>query len=374
MAILNVLEWNGPPSVLAWRHPSDSILLGSQLIVKEHQQAVLMKEGRMLGPFLPGRHTLDTKNIPVLKAFIATVTGGHTPFPAQVWFVNRTIDLGVKWGTATAIQIKDPTYNVMIPVLGYGVLGITVHEARKFLQKIVGALESYDRKAVEDHFRGILLTSIKSHIARSMVQRRLSILDIAAHMDVLSEDLERLFADEFGEYGLKVIDFRIESITTREDDPAVVRLRDALARKAEFQILGTDFAQSESFEVMKRAADNEGGGVGPFVGAGMGLGVGAVVGAQAAGLGAVVQPTARACPSCSTPVSPGARFCPGCGTPAGGASAPRTACRHCSSQVPAGASFCPSCGTPASSVCKKCGAEAKGSAAFCANCGTKFES
>ena len=79
MSITNVIQWNGPPSMVAWRHGNATIMHGSQLIVQEHQHAVLMKEGRMIGPFLPGRHTLDTKNLPVLKTLIgATIAVFHT--------------------------------------------------------------------------------------------------------------------------------------------------------------------------------------------------------------------------------------------------------------------------------------------------------
>lgn len=371
MSLINVIQWNGPPSVLAWRFGNGSIMYGSQLIVKEHQQAVLMKEGRMLGPFLPGRHTLDTKNLPVLKKLIGMAIDAETPFPAEVWFVNRSIDLNVRWGTATPIQVKDPTYKIMIPVLGYGMLGVSIADTKKFLLKLVGALPNYDRETVEQHFRAILISSIKTHIAKSLMERQLSILDIAAHIRDLSLDLEELFKEEFAEFGLDVVSFRIESITTREQDPAVVRLREALARKAEMQILGTDFAQSESFEVMKRAASNEGGTVAPLVGAGLGLGIGAGIGAQGAQLSSVVQPTSTACPGCSTQMPQGSRFCPGCGRPSqpAGAGAACTACRQ---PLAPGARFCAGCGTPTTAKCPGCGAESPGGAKFCPGCGSKL--
>ncbi len=372
MAIINVIQWNGPPSVLAWRNGNASIMSGSQLIVKEHQQAVLMKEGRMIGPFLPGRHTLTTKNYPILKQLIGTAIDAETPFPAEVWFVNRSIDLNVKWGTSTPIQVRDPTYGIMLPVLGYGMVGVSVADTKKFLLKLVGSMDSYDRDTVEHHFRAILITSIKSHIARSLQQRSLSILDIAAHLSELSDDLEGMFREEFAEFGLAIVAFRIESITTREDNPAVERLRDALAKKAEYQILGTNFAQSESFDVMKRAASNEGGAVGPFVGAGLGLGLGAAVGSQGAQLASVVQPAASACASCTSVVPQGARFCPSCGVAPNSNNV--TCCQACRLPLPHGAQFCSQCGKPSSLKCARCGVTMSHGSRFCSSCGTKADS
>lgn len=370
MSIINVIQWNGPPSVMAWRYPNGEIMAGSQLVVREHQQAVMMKEGRMLGPFPPGRHTLSTKNLPVLKTLIGMATGGDSPFTAEVWYVNKTVDLNVRWGTSTPIQVKDPEYGIMIPVGGYGMLGVTVADAKKFLLKIAGALPTYDRDTVESHFRAILLSSIKTHIAKALLERKLSILDIAAHIRELSDDLQGLFKSEFAGYGLGVEAFRIESITTREDDPAVVRLREALARRAEMKILGTDFAQTESFEVMKRAASNEGGAVGPFVGAGLGLGMGASVGGQigslAGHLNAQPTPSVAKCAHCGGMNVSGARFCTSCGKDPSGVASARCGC---GATVPVGSKFCAECGAPAAVTCPKCGTVADADDKFCAGCG-----
>lgn len=358
--------------MMAWRYPNGEIMWGSQLLVKEHQQAVLVKEGRMLGPFPPGRHTLSTKNIPVLKSLIGTVTGGDSPFTAEVWYVNKSVDLNVRWGTSTPIQVKDPEYGIMIPVLGYGMLGVTVADCKKFLLKIAGALPVYDRETVEMHFKAILLSSAKTHIAQALVQRKLSILDIAAHIRELSIDLQGMFKDEFAAYGLGVEAFRIESITTREDDAAVTRLREALARRAEMKILGTDFAQTESFEVMKRAAANEGGAVGPFVGAGLGLGMGSVIGAQVGPIAGHVNPHAAPgsgpCRHCGVVSVAGARFCPSCGKEPSGAVSTKCAC---GANVPGGARFCPGCGTAAATKCAKCGFLVSASDRFCGGCGNE---
>lgn len=47
-----------------------------------------------------------------------------------------------------------------------------------------------------------------------------------------------------------------------------------------------------------------------------------------------------ACSGCGAGVEPGARFCPSCGTPVG---RPR-ACANCGSDLPAGSRFCAACG------------------------------
>jgi len=373
MALLNVIKCEAPPSVLAWRHPQNAILYGSQLIVSETQYAYMMKEGRMIGPFGPGTHFLETKNYPILKNLIGLVTGGASPFSAEVWFVNQTIDLGLRWETATPIQVMDPVHDIMIPITSYGSFGIMVVEPKRFLMKLVGALPEFTREKIEIYFRGKLITSIKSHIAKALLEKKISILEIAAHLKDLSLLLENDLKKEFAEFGLRIKLFQIESITTDANDQAVKVLSEALAQKASMKILGTDYTQFQSFDVMKRAASNEGGAVGPLLGAGLGLGMGATIGAQA---GSVSSPfnTQRGvpCSKCGTVNSAQAKFCLDCGTNFHAVKSVGS-CPGCSQPLASGARFCPNCGATTIMRCKKCGTDTSvldpSGTKFCGACG-----
>jgi membrane protease subunit (stomatin/prohibitin family) len=72
MRIIDVIEWTDDTGAeVVHRIPqygSGDFRLGSQLIVREGQQAVFMRDGRALDVFGPGRYTLETANIPLLAA------------------------------------------------------------------------------------------------------------------------------------------------------------------------------------------------------------------------------------------------------------------------------------------------------------------
>ena len=140
MAIVDVIKWNGAPDTLAWKYPSEELGTWTQMIVAESQEAFLFKGGQPIGPFLAGRHTLDTANYPILGQILKIATGGRSPFTAEVWYVNKGISLDIKWGTPTAIQALDPQYRIMLPVRAYGQLGLQVVDSGKFLVKLVGTL------------------------------------------------------------------------------------------------------------------------------------------------------------------------------------------------------------------------------------------
>lgn len=278
MAIIDVVKWDPTENdEYAWKFPSQELSTWTQLIVNESQEAVLVRGGQMEGPFGPGRHTLSTENLPVLSKLL-NLPFGRSPFTAEVWFTNRTSPLDVKWGTSDPIQVQDPKYNVMLPVRAFGQYGVNVEHTRKFLTKLVGTTSSFSREHLVSHFRGLILTRAKDCIARTIVRERISVLEIAAHLNVISSSLEREMAEGLEDFGLRVVNFFVNSITTPEDDPAVIRLKAALAKRAEMDILGFTYQQERSFDTMERAAGNEGGNIAPLMGAGIGLGMGAAMG------------------------------------------------------------------------------------------------
>ena len=148
MAIIDVVKWEAGDDVYTWRYPSQELGTWTQLIIAESQEAVLVKEGRMLGLFRAGRHTLDVNNFPFIRDFVEIPTGGRTLFTAEVWFVNKAIPLDVKWGTGDPIQLHDPVYGIMFPVRAFGQYGVQGEDSKKFLQKLVGTIPCRGRRCL----------------------------------------------------------------------------------------------------------------------------------------------------------------------------------------------------------------------------------
>lgn len=327
MAMIGVLKWDAMPNVFAYHHPNCEITSKTQLIVKESQEAIFQKEGLFYGPLLPGRHVLDTKNIPFLTKFVTSFTsGGRTPYTAEVWFVSKAVMLNVKWGTSDALLIEDPKYHIALPVRAFGQYGIAITDSCKFLARLVGRVPAFTEKVLASYFKGVIVTRAKDAIAAEMTKNNCSLLQIGARLDDLSKMLEQRISEALADYGVELRMFMVNSISTDESDPSVVQLRKALAKKAEMDIIGYTYAQERSFDTMQTAAGNEGS-AGAMMGVGMGLGMGVGVGqpmggamAQMAGginVGqqAPVNPAgAKFCSNCGGALVAGARFCPNCGT------------------------------------------------------------
>lgn len=382
MAIVEVVKYDGPADVYAWKYPEQELGTWTQLIVHETQEAVLFKGGKALDLFGAGRHTLSTQNIPGLQTIVNLPFGGRSPFTAEVWYVNKINSLDVKWGTATPLQLQDPKYQIIVSVRSFGQFGLQIEDTRKFLLKLIGTIPVFDKDAMTRHFRGLLMMNIKELISSYLIFKKISILEINAYISEISKHIEERIGPVFLEYGIRILNFFIDSINIPDDDPATTRLKEALAKKAEMDILGYTYQQERTFDTLEGAARNEGsasaGVMGAGIGLGMGFGIGGVVGNQMSGLAGqlnmapAVPAYNKPCPKCQTLNRQESQFCASCGhhflAAAAAPSVTEVECNACGKSFPVGAKFCLHCGDP-NNACAKCGADNAADAASCVKCG-----
>lgn len=216
-----------------WKHPIEDFNLGSQLVVHESQEAIFFLNGEALDTFGPGRHTLETENLPVLKKIYSLPTGSQTPFHAEVYFVNKTVQLGMKWGTDSRVRFIDPVTGIPLDIGASGEMNMQVSDSRKLLFKLVGttggltgkeilsaSAENADKaqKALRGYFRAPLMTEIKSYLATVIKEQKLNIFELDSHMQELSDALRVRISPKFEEYGLSIPQFYITNIALPEDD------------------------------------------------------------------------------------------------------------------------------------------------------------
>ncbi|GAA0393826.1 SPFH domain-containing protein [Paenibacillus motobuensis] len=412
MALIDVIKYDGSPDVLVWKHPETELGTWTQLIVNQSQEAILFKDGRALDLYGPGRHTLSTANIPILNNIINLPFGGKSPFSAEVWYINKVSSLDVKWGTSSPIQLQDPKYNIIVPVRAFGQLGIEIEDSRKFLTKLVGTLRGFTQNTLVEYFRGLIGMNINSLITSYLVHKKISVLEINAFTSEMSDHFKSSVASAMEEYGINVLNLYVQSVNLPESDPSVKRLRDALARKAEMDILGYNYQQERTFDTLEGAAKNEGsvqaGIMGTGLGFGMGAGIGGSIGNAMSELAGAMNTKAtnkqaayRICSNCQHANEENSAFCSSCGQPLAEniqhAAAKETVanCNVCGSPIQKDSKFCPNCGdkyfacprcgtdNPENSLecvkckeplprrCPKCSELVPGSSKFCGNCGTE---
>ena len=271
------LNNNERQNLLAWRFPGNELSTWTELVVHESEEAYVVRGGIYDGPFLGGRHVLETQNLPLLTGIIGLPFGGRSPFTAEVWFVNRLINLTLTWGTPEPIQLQDPKFDIMVPVGAFGQYGIQVVDSKKFLLKLVGTITSFGAGDLKNYLAGALQSRIKQAIASAIIERKICVLESSLLLEELSQSIAERLAPDFAEYGIALSQFHVASINVPENDPAVIKLKSALARRAELDILGTSYQQDRSLDILQTAAGNEGS-AGQIMGAGLGLGLGVPLG------------------------------------------------------------------------------------------------
>jgi membrane protease subunit (stomatin/prohibitin family) len=277
MALLEVIEFlDESGKQIIHRIPengSGEIRLGSQLVVRESQQAVFFRDGKALDVLGPGRHTLTTANIPLLVNLISLPFGSKSPFRAEVVFVNMREFIDMKWGTQQMLTFRDKDFG-MVRLRAFGTYAIQVSEAQLFVNKIAGTQGIYTTDRVEDYLRGMLV----SRFADLLGESQLSVLDLPAKYDELGAGVRVKVGDDFAAMGLALKAFYVTAITVPEE------VEKAIDERASIGAIGdmNAYLRFKSARAIGDAAQQPGG-AGGLMGAMVGLGGGLAAGGAVAG-------------------------------------------------------------------------------------------
>ncbi len=384
--IADIIKYEGDNSTFIWKHPCEDFNTATQLIVHESQEAVFFLNGQALDLFGPGRHSLDTENIPLLRRLINIPTDGKTAFHSEVYFINKTEHMAIRWGTDSKVQYVEPTYKFPLSIGASGEMTLSVEDSRKLLIKLVGTERLLDRQQLITYFRSILMTKLKSYIAQTMRANAINIFEIDESLESFSAEIQQRLIPDFLDYGIQLVRFYITTIVKPDGDSQYERFKELHFRQyadvAEAKLLhqtdviraqteaqkividsqaqatkrmqeGYTYQQERGFDVAQDAAKNES--AGQFSNMGIGLGMMAGVGGTISnmvdgalsnavvGMGPVQpQPLAnKFCDQCGAELTPGAAFCDECGTP----QVSSNTCINCGFKFIRSSNYCPKCGT-----------------------------
>ncbi|MBQ2915062.1 MAG: SPFH domain-containing protein [Clostridia bacterium] len=233
--IAELIKYEGDNSTFIWKHPSEDFNSLTQLIVHESQEAIFMMNGQALDLFGPGRYTLETQNIPKIGGILKNlVVGKDSPFHCEVYFINKTVQMAIKWGTDSKVRFIEPTMGIPLEIGACGELNLQVSDSRKLLVKLVGTMNGIAwgdsgagfTKSIQNCFKPLISTAVKSHLASSIKSENIDLLEIDEHLEKLSQKLHSAINPGFEEYGLTIPQFYLTTVLLPENDPNFRRLRD----------------------------------------------------------------------------------------------------------------------------------------------------
>lgn len=312
-------------------------------------------------------------------------TGGETRFHCEVYFINKTEQMAIKWGTDSKVQYIEPTYGFPISIGANGEMSLAVDDSRKLLIKLIGTERTLDQASLVRYFRAFLMTKVKTYIAQVMRKYKINIFEIDENLELFSAALKERLEPDFLEYGISLRKFFVTAIVKPNGDSQYEKFKELFFRQyadiAEAKLQqqvgvieqeteakkmvieaqglaekrrteGYTYQQERGFDVAGKVAENEASG--QFANAGIGLGMmaglGGAVGSSVGGVfneaidSISIEKTTRQnfCDNCGSPLEAGAVFCDNCGTRVQDSDT----CLSCGYKFTRPGKFCPKCGSP----------------------------
>ncbi len=396
--IAEVIKYEGDNSTFIWKHPCEDFNSLTQLIVHESQEAIFFMNGQALDLFGAGRYTLETENIPEIGKLLKRATGDKTPFHAEVYFINKTEQMSIKWGTDSKVQYVEPAYGFPISIGASGEMSLRPEDSRKLLLKLVGTEDFLGQQQLVSLFRAFLMTRVKTYIAQVMKACSINIFEIDERLTEFSEELKKRLMPDFLDYGISLERFFVTNIVKPDGDRQYERFKelhfrqyadiaeaklrqqtDIIYAQTEAQKVvidsqaqatkrvqeGYTYAQERGFDVAEKVAQNEA--VGQFTNMGVGLGTMAGVGGAVGGVvGGAVGNALNAAQTPGEDINV-------LNTPIANAETQAVnKCLQCGAVIQPNAKFCPQCGNRLERVCPKCGNKLEDEMKFCPECGEKI--
>lgn len=313
--IADIIKYEGDNSTFIWKHPCEDFNSLTQLIVHESQEAIFMMNGQALDLFGAGRYTLETQNIPKISKALNRATDGQTPFHCEVYFINKTEQMAIKWGTDSKVQFMEPTYNFPISIGASGEMSLCAENSRKLLLKLVGTENFLSQENLTRCFRAFLMTKVKSYLAQVIREQKISIFEIDERLNEISSALLKMLQPDFADYGIALERFFITTIVKPDGEASYEKFKSLHFRQyadiaeaklrqqtavidaetqaqrivIESQAMATKraqegytYQQERGFDVAQDVAQNEA--VGQFTNMGVGFGTMAGIGGAVGGV------------------------------------------------------------------------------------------
>lgn len=235
--VVSLIKYEGDNNTFVWKHPIEDFKLGSQLIVHESQEAVLFCGGEALDVFSRAdTYTLTTEKIPMLSSIYKLPSGDGT-FHSEIYFINKTEQTGIKWGTREKFGVRDPETKHYFHLGANGTLSLEVSNSKKLLVKLIGTTnlfghsnnisgDEYDGRnqglmdssaSILNHIKTVILTKMRPIFIKAIEERNEPIFKIDSYADELANLIREKINEDLDDYGLYMPKFFINHVQTPDE-------------------------------------------------------------------------------------------------------------------------------------------------------------
>ena len=274
---------------VVYKHTDRTVPMKAQLTVAADEVALFFRDGQFKGQLGPGRHTMETSNIPFLDQLVDWGTGGNL-WIAEIFFVTTRELPGQKFGGKIG-KVLDPQSGLPIEVMVNGTYSLRVLDPPKLVIGLVGL----GRDSNEDFlmwFKELVLKHMKDDIAELVVKKKWPLLDVTsgAYTEEICNEVINGLRPDVEAYGIEVVRMANFNLAMKDEDEQ--RLNKIYENAAYMRMAGTaqNYQAMAAANAMMNAGEAMKSGGGGNMGnnpllAGAGLGVGVALANQMTGAG-----------------------------------------------------------------------------------------
>lgn len=241
-----VIRYGGDGSTAIWKHPLESFSQGANIVVHNSQEAIIYCNGKMVESYEAGEHAL-----PYMRSCDVV----------EIYFVNKIVQMGVKWGTDSPISMFDAASSIHIQLGAHGNFNLKVVDARKLLSELIAAMNDEGTMSMSVmsmiwKLKPMLINCVKSNFVRVVKENQINILGVDEFIDVISIHLCKCINEQLEKFGVVVTEFVITEVKLPLDDPNFRKLREQYAEKtlkSRNEEINLSLAQQEQMRLILEA-------------------------------------------------------------------------------------------------------------------------
>lgn len=226
-----VHKWS-PNGVANSSDKENAIRFGSTLRVKEGEVAVFVykqQDGTMMDYIVgPVDKTIKTINLPILTEIIGLAYGGDSPFQAEVYFINLSGNVQIRFGIPY-FDVFDPRFiDLGIPCAVRGTITFNITDYKNFIK--LNRLTNFEISDLKRQIEDFFTRKAKSIILNLPTDTGIPVVQMERKIDeintILQEKIQSTMQNDFG-INLKRID--ISAIEIDKTHPNYMQLKKTTA-------------------------------------------------------------------------------------------------------------------------------------------------
>ena len=255
-----VIEWKEQKTNLLFHQletTTDEIKNASKLIVAPGQGCIIVYDGKVKDTLTePGIYEMETSNHPFITSLLNLAQQTDSEHKMRFYFFRTAEMVNILWGTPSPVKYFEPEYKLPITLGACGNFSIVISDPEKMFVTLLGPISDYYSQDVQELVSSRIITPLTTFLAEKAYSYR----EVDTHLMEMSEDLKKKTAEELERLGLKLTDFRINSVTFDEETlERIGRIANMTTEKQAAAEVDLDYVGMQKLEALREAARNEGG-------------------------------------------------------------------------------------------------------------------